>query len=70
MSVRMIVTRQKVTKAQRKRRNHARWWRFTTVDARFDHIISDCAICDEIYEDKTPGAFGRKKAAAQVLYEK
>lgn len=49
MSVHMVVTRQKVTKQQRRRRNHARFWQFGTLESRANHFISPCDICDEVY---------------------
>jgi hypothetical protein len=50
MPTKMIVDHQKVTKEQRRRRRHARMWKFSSPDERFAHIISDCDICNGIYE--------------------
>jgi len=49
MGATMIVTRLKITKAQRQRARHARMWQLMSVDARANHFVQDCGICDQIY---------------------
>jgi len=50
MPTKMIVTRQRITKVQRRRARHAKMWRFASVDERLWHIANPCDICDVIFE--------------------
>ena len=65
MGVRMVVTRQKITKQQRRRRNHARAWKFGTEWSRLVHLSRPCDICDEIFEVNTPRNLIAEYAAAR-----
>jgi len=52
MSAKMVVTHQKVTLWQKRRRQHARDWKLGTMLWRLAHFASDCDICDYIYGER------------------
>lgn len=51
MGAQMVVSYQKVTKDQKRRRKHAREWQHGTGMSRLLHIASKCDICDDLYKE-------------------
>lgn len=44
MSVKMIVTHRSVTRREKSRRRFRHWWRKTSPEGRFSHLLT-CAGC-------------------------
>jgi len=67
MGVKMVVTRQRITKRQKRWRRHAREWRQGTQWSRLVHLSGPCDICDAIFQVNLPRNLIAEYAARQEL---